>query len=314
MSMSATVSSLKSKRVAAPGRSDQPLRGILLLMGSTVFLACSDAMAKYLARTLPPVEVAWLRFAMFALILAPFILMNPGVLRSVRPGLQTLRALAMLASSLFFITGLQFLPIAAASATAFVAPIFVTALSVLLLSEKVGKRRWAATIAGLCGVFLIVRPGTAAFNAASILPILSALAWACTLVATRLIAGADRVVTTMAYGALVGFLVLSAVVPFYWVAPSWTEVAIGAAIGVAATAGHWIVVMAFRYADASVLAPFSYSQLLWVTLLGLVAFGEVPDIYTAAGAAIIVASGLYTAHRERARRVAMVDAEPAPGA
>lgn len=296
------------------GRSDQPLRGILLLMGSTIFLACSDAMAKYLARTLPPVEVAWLRFATFALILAPFILANPGILRSVRPGLQTLRGLAMLASSLFFITGLQFLPIAEASATGFIAPIFVTALSVLLLSEKVGRRRWAATVAGLCGVMIIVRPGTAAFNVASIFPILSALTWACTLVATRLISGADRVLTTMAYAALVGFLVLSAIVPLYWVTPAWTEIAIGAAIGVAATTGHWIVVLAFRYADASVLAPFSYSQLLWVTLLGFLVFGEVPDLWTAAGAAIIVASGVYTAHRERVRRVNVLETERAPSA
>lgn len=310
--MSATSPSVKPNVRAAPARSDQPLRGIMLLMGSTIFLACSDAMAKYLARTLPPVEVAWLRFAMFALILAPFIVINPGVLRSVRPGLQAMRALAMLASSLLFITGLRFLPIAEASATAFVAPIFVTALSVLLLSEKVGRRRWVATIAGLCGVLIVVRPGTAAFNVASILPILSAVAWACTLVATRLISGADRVITTMAFAALAGFLVLSAIVPFYWVAPNVTEIMIGAAIGVAATAGHWIVVMAFRYADASVLAPFSYSQLLWVTLLGFAMFGEIPDVWTFAGAAIIVASGVYTAHRERMRHVSMVQVEPGP--
>ena len=154
--MSLSISDQTKTARSAPARSDQPLRGILLLIGSTVFLACSDAMAKYLGRTLPPAEVAWLRFTMFALILAPFILLNPSLLRSARPGLQTMRALAMLASSLFFITGLQFLPIAEASATAFVAPIFVTGLSVLLLSEKVGRRRWAATIAGLIGVFIMV--------------------------------------------------------------------------------------------------------------------------------------------------------------
>jgi drug/metabolite transporter (DMT)-like permease len=312
---------MSSFRTSAPpakgrvtARSDQPFRGILLLMGSTIFLACSDAMAKYLARSLPPVEVAWLRFFMFVLIVSPAILLNPGVLRSVRPGTQALRGVAMLASSLFFISGLQFLPIAEASATAFIAPIFVTGLSVLLLSEKVGKRRWAATIVGLIGVMIIVRPGTAAFNIASLLPILSALAWACTLVATRLISGADRTITTMAYAALVGFLLLSAIMPFYWITPTWQQAAIGAAIGLAATTGHWIVVIAFRYADASVLAPFSYSQLLWVTLLGIVMFDEVPTIWTAIGAAFVVASGLYTAHRERQRRIAAVDAEPYPSA
>lgn len=305
---------LKPVRHAAPTRSDQPFRGILLLMGSTVFLAASDTMAKYLGRTLPPVEVAWLRFVTYALLLTPLILMNPRVLRSVRPGLQTLRGLAMLSSSLLFITGLQFLPIAAASATAFVAPIFVTALSVMLLAEKVGVRRWAATVTGLVGVIIIVRPGTAGFTIASLLPLLSALAWAVTLVVTRIMSGADRTTTTMAYGALVGVLVLSAIVPLYWVTPTWTELAIGVAIGLSSTAGHWIVVMAFRYADASVLAPFSYSQLLWVTLFGLLVFGEVPDIYTAVGAAIVIASGVYTAHRERQRRIAAVKVEPYPSA
>ena len=299
-------------RGAPLGRVDRPFRGIVLLMSSTVFLAMSDAMAKYLAQSLPPIEIAWLRFSMFLLIMLPIVVRHPRAMKSISPGVQALRGLAMLSSSVFFISGLQFLPIAEASATAFIAPIFVTALSIMFLGEKVGKRRWAATLVGLIGVMIIVKPGTAAFHPAAILPILSALGWAVTLVLTRRISGGDNVITTMTYTALVGFFVLSAVVPLYWVTPTWQQVAIGAAIGIAATTGHWIVVLAFRYADASVLAPFSYSQLVWVTLLGFVMFGEIPDIWTAVGAAIIIASGLYTAHRERVRRTAMVAAEPYP--
>lgn len=298
---------------APPVRIDRPFRGIVLLMGSTIFLACSDAMGKYLTKSLPPVEIAWLRFTMFVLIMLPVLIRHPRALKSINPGVQTLRALALLASSLLFITGLRYLPIAEASATTFIAPIFVTGLSILLLGEKVGKRRWAATIVGLLGVMIVVRPGTAAFHPAAVLPILSALAWAGTLVLTRKISGGDHVITTMAYTALVGFLVLSAIVPFYWVAPTWQQVAIGACIGIAATTGHWIVVLAFRYADASVLAPFSYSQLVWVTLLGFILFGEVPDIWTVAGAAVIIGSGLYTAHRERMRRnLPRLATEPCP--
>ena len=299
-------------RGAPLGRVDRPFRGILLLMSSTIFLATSDAMAKYLAKSLPPVEIAWLRFAMFVLIMLPIVIRHPRAMKSLTPGIQTLRGVAMLASSVFFISGLQYLPIAEASATAFIAPIFVTGLSILFLAEKVGTRRWIATIVGLVGVFVIVKPGTAAFHPAAILPILSALGWACTLVLTRKMSGADSVITTMSYTALVGFLMLSAVVPLYWVTPTWQQVAIGAAIGIASTTGHWIVVLAFRYADASVLAPFSYSQLVWVTILGFLMFGEIPDVWTAVGAAIIIASGLYTAHRERVRRTKMVAAEPYP--
>ncbi|MDB5625675.1 MAG: multidrug transporter permease, partial [Tardiphaga sp.] len=249
LSQHAIPASLTTPVRGAPlGRVDRPFRGILLLMSSTIFLAASDAMAKYLAKSLPPVEIAWLRFAMFVLIMLPIVIRHPRAMRSLTPGIQTLRGVAMLASSVFFISGLQYLPIAEASATAFIAPIFVTGLSIVFLAEKVGTRRWIATIVGLIGVFIIVKPGTAAFHPAAILPILSALGWACTLVLTRKMSGADSVITTMSYTALVGFLMLSAIVPLYWVTPTWQQVAIGAAIGLASTTGHWIVVLAFRYA------------------------------------------------------------------
>src|SRR6185437_7900972 len=205
----------------APARADRPFRGIALILLSTIFLGTSDVTAKYLSSTLPSIEIAWLRFLVFGLIMMPA--MAPGsplyAMRTTRPGFQLLRGVALLGSSLFFITGLRFLPIAEASATGFVAPLFLTALA-----------------------------------------------------------------------------------PLVWVSPGWHGVLFGILIGVASTAGQWIVVLAFRYADASVLAPFSYTQLLWVSVLGFLIFGEVPNVYTVVGAGFIVASGLYTAHRERVRR------------
>lgn len=305
-------------RVSAYRHTDRPLHGILMIICSTAFLASSDAMAKYLSRTgMPSVEIAWIRFLVFVVILLPIVLApasgNP--MRSTRPLLQVFRGLGLLCSSIFFIMALGYLPIAEATATGFISPLFVTGLSVLFLGEKVGLRRWTATIAGLLGVLIIVRPGTAAFQPGTIFPIISALGWATALVLTRKISGADRAITTMAFSAITGFLVLSVVVPFYWIVPSWTQIALGVGIGVAATVGHWIVVLAFRYADASVLAPFSYVQLVWVTLIGFFLFGEVPDAVTFAGAAIIIASGVYTAHRERVRRAQVTaPAEPYPSA
>ena len=202
-----------------------------------------------------------------------------------------MRGAALLGSSLFFISGLRFLPIAEASATGFVAPLFVTALSIVFLGEKVGLRRWIATAVGLIGVLIILRPGTGAFHPAAFFPLVSALAWACTLIMTRMMSGTERAITTMTYSSIAGLLILSALVPFVWVTPTWHDIAFGIFIGVASTAGQWIVVLAFRYADASVLAPFSYTQLLWVSVLGFLVFGEVPDVYTITGAAFIVASG-----------------------
>jgi drug/metabolite transporter (DMT)-like permease len=316
---SASISLPPKKKAAraALARADHPFRGIALILLSTVFLGVSDVTAKYLSTTLPSIEIAWIRFAVFALIMVPA--MAPAsplyALHTGRLGLQLMRGAALLASSLFFISGLRFLPIAEASATSFVAPLFVTALSIIFLSEKVGLRRWLATAVGLIGVLVILRPGTGAFHAAAFFPIASALSWACTLIMTRVMSGRERAATTMAYSSIAGICILSALVPLVWVAPSWHDILLGIFIGIASTAGQWIVVLAFRYADASVLAPFSYTQLLWVSILGFTVFGEIPDVWTITGAAFIVASGLYTAHRERVRRSQLlVQAEPSPNA
>jgi drug/metabolite transporter (DMT)-like permease len=308
----------KSAVRKAPARADRPFKGIALILASTVFLGISDVTAKYLSATLPSIEIAWIRFVVFALIMTPA--MMPGsplfALPTNRLGLQLMRGVAVLASSLFFISGLRFLPIAEASATGFVAPLLVTALSIVFLNEKVGMRRWIATGVGLIGVIIILRPGTGAFHPAAFFPLISALAWACTLIMTRMMSGTERAITVMTYSSIVGVCILSALVPFVWVTPTWHDIAFGVFIGVASTTGQWIVVLAFRYADASVLAPFSYTQLLWVSVLGFLIFGEVPDVYTVTGAAFIVASGLYTAHRERVRRSQLlaVPGEPSPNA
>ena len=307
----------KPRARRAPARADRPFRGIALILTSTIFLGCSDVTAKYLSATLPSIEIAWIRFLVFSLIMVPAML--PGTrlfaLRTERPGLQVMRGIALLSSSLFFISGLRFLPIAEASATGFIAPLFVTALSIALLGEKVGVRRWLATITGLIGVLIILRPGSSAFHPAAFFPIVSALAWAGTLIMTRMMSGRERAITTMTWSAITGVCVISALVPLVWVTPSWHDILFGIFIGIASTAGQWIVVLAFRYADASVLAPFSYTQLVWVSVLGFFVFGELPDLWTIAGAAVIVCSGLYTAHRERVRRLqAPVEAEPSPNA
>jgi drug/metabolite transporter (DMT)-like permease len=133
---------------------------------------------------------------------------------------------------------------------------------------------------------------------------------------TRIMSGSERAITVMTYSSIAGVCILTALVPLVWVTPSWHDIMFGVFIGIASTTGQWIVVLAFRYAGASVLAPFSYTQLLWVSAGGFLVFGEVPDVWTVTGAAFIVASGLYTAHRERVRRsqLLMVPAEPSPNA
>src|SRR6202045_4228546 len=194
----------KSAERTAPARADRPFRGIALILASTVFLGASDVTAKYLSATLPSIEIAWIRFAVFALIMVPA--MVPGLplfaLRTGRPGFQVMRGVALLSSSLFFISGLRFLPIAEASATGFVAPLFVTALSIVFLGESVGLRRWLATAVGLIGVLVILRPGTSAFHPAAFFPLVSALAWAGTLIMTRMMSGREGAATPMTWSSI----------------------------------------------------------------------------------------------------------------
>jgi drug/metabolite transporter (DMT)-like permease len=262
----------------------------------------ADVITKQLASTLPPPEVAWMRYVTFALVVVPIVLVKggPALLRSRRPGLQVLRGFGMVGSSLLFIQSLPHLPVADATAIFFVSPILIMALSVIVLGESVGWRRWSAAAVGFIGVMIVVRPGTGAFQFAALLPMIGASSWAVGAVVTRKIGG-DHAFTTLAYSALVGTLVLSALMPFNWVTPDATEIGLGLCMGVLFAIGHWFIVLAYRHGNASLIAPFSYVQLIWAGSLGYLVFGSVPDAWTVTGAGIIALSGLYTAYRERVR-------------
>ena len=281
-------------------RVDDPIGGILLILTAMVFFSTSDACSKLLGQSLPPTEVVWLRYVGFTVLVLPGLVRNPGYFRSSAPLLQIGRGLGLLGSALFFTAGLRFLAMADATAMSFVSPMFITALSIPVLGEKVGLRRWSAIVIGLLGVLIVVRPGTSAFNPAAIFPLLSSVSWACGIVLTRKMSGSpDHLVTTLGYAAITGAVVTSLMLPFVWVVPSPRDVAIGAVVACASTTAQWLVVLGYRRANASMLAPFSYTQLVWSCTAGFLLFHMVPDLLTLAGAAVIIASGLYTAHRER---------------
>lgn len=288
-------------RPPAPRR-ENSLRGIGLMLLGSIFLSGADVASKYLTATTPAIQVVWLRYAAFALImLAVAAPRGFAQLRPRRAGTQILRGVAVTVSSILFVSSLKYLPIADATATSFVAPLFVTALSIPILGEKIGWRRWTATGVGLLGVLIVVRPGGSDFQLASILPVLSAATWAFALIVTRMMSATENPVTTLAWSAIVGCVLLSALQPLVWQPLSREALLVGLFIGVSSTVGHWFVIQAFRHADASLLAPFSYVQLLWASLFGFILFAVLPDAFTWLGSAIIIASGLYTAHRERIR-------------
>jgi drug/metabolite transporter (DMT)-like permease len=281
-----------------------PRLGILLVVGASVLFSFSDAGAKLVTQTLPVVELAWVRYVVFVLLaLLPAARRGGGSLwRTRRPLLQMARGVAIVASAIFFILGLRVLPLADAAAINFVSPLFITALSVPLLGETVGLRRWIAVGVGLCGAVFAAQPGSDAFRPAAALPVLSAMTWALGIIATRRLGASDAPATTLLWTAVTGLFVLTCLLPLEARVPSPAELGLCLLIGVVASGGQWMVVLGYRQAPASLLAPFSYLQLIWSTLLGFLVFGARPAPATLIGAVVIAASGLYTASRERAAR------------
>jgi drug/metabolite transporter (DMT)-like permease len=286
--------------------SDEPFRAIVLAIGATVLFGSSDTISKYLSGSLPIVEFIWIRYVIF-LVMALFLAgrLPRRSIRARNPGLQVVRGLCVAGSSVLFVYGVRQMSMAQATTISFLSPLLITVLSIPLLGETVGPRRWAAVGAGMLGMLVVVRPGMGGFQPAALFGVASSTCWALALIITRKIAVSDTPQTTVLWSAGIGTAVLTMMVPFEAVWPSLWQLGWSLVLGALASGGQWMVILAHRLAPASLLAPFFYSQLLWVTGLGFLVFGNLPDEWTLAGAGIIIASGLYTAHRERVRRGAI---------
>ena len=280
---------------------ENPLRGIALMVGATICFSLSDVMAKVLVGAIPAVEIAWIRYVVFMLMaLAPVIRHGRASARARQPKLQILRGVGIVVSSVAFISGLAYLPMAEAAAVSFASPLFITLLAVPLLGEVVGVRGWAGVLVGFIGVLIVVRPGTGGFHPAAFLVLLSSLAWAVSMIATRRMGG-ERSSATVLWTAGSGLLVLTALLPFSLAAITLPQLALAILLGLVASSGQWMAVLAFRHATASVLAPLSYGQLIWSSVFGFLVFSTLPDEWTLVGAVFIIGSGLYTVQRERTR-------------
>lgn len=281
----------------------QPLKGILLLVLATFLFASHDALSKYLSGFYPVVMVVWARYLVHTLLMAGIFLPQSGlrVLRSKRPGLQALRALCLLGTSLLFTTGLLFIPLAEATAVNFLTPLLVTALSVPLLGEQVSRGQWIAVLAGFVGVLIIVHPGGALFTPAVLLPFGSALCFSFYQLLTRKLSEIDSATTSNFFAGLCNTLLMSALVPFFWQLPSLGHGLLMLALGGCGMCAHLFLTQAFRHAPPALLAPFGYGQIVFAGLLGLVVFSHTPDAAALLGIALICLSGLAAAwHNRRA--------------
>lgn len=275
----------------------QPLKGILLIVLATFLFSSHDGLSKYLASIYPIVMVVWARYVVHTLLMAGIFLPRAGlaVLRTRRPGLQVLRALCLLGTSFFFTTGLQYIPLAEATSVNFLSPLLVTALSVPLLGERVSRGQWAAVIVGFIGVLIIVHPGGELFTPAVLLPFCSALCFSFYQLLTRKLSQVDSPTTSNFFAGLFNTLLVSALVPFFWEWPSLKHGLMMLALGTCGMTAHLFLTQAFRHAPPALLAPFSYCQLVFAGLLGLVFFGHVPEPSALLGIAVVCASGLAAA-------------------
>lgn len=284
----------------APGNAR---RGILWMLAATLLFVSLDTTAKYLTAHYPVTQVVWARFTFhFLFVLALLSPRGWSGLHSTRPGLQLLRSVFMLGANGFFFLALRSIPLVTATAVVFIGPLLVTALSVPLLGEKVGPRRWAAVLVGFGGAMVIIRPSLDVLSSPVVLPVFAALSFSLYQICTRQLARHDAPMTTLLYTAVVGTVASSALVPFQWVTPDGTGWALLVLAGVFGALGQLCLIRAIGLAPVSVVAPFNYTTLLWATLFGFIAFGDLPDGYTLLGAAIIALAGLYVMHRERAAR------------
>ena len=283
-------------------RRDNARPGILFMLAAMMWFIVLDSCAKELLTRsgLPLVQVVWARF-FFNFIIGAVVIFYwwPGHMRSRRPLLQLLRSGLLFATTMLFNAGLTTTTLAAATTIMFLTPIVLTVLSVFVLGEHVGPRRWMSIAVGFVGALIVVRPGMVEFNVGVLLLLAAAVTNSVYQLTTRKLAGLDDPRTSFFYTAAVGAIGASFVVPFAWATPQAFDWGLLVAMGVLGGAGHLFLVLAFDRAPVSLLAPFVYTQLVWAAIFGYAIFGEIPDRWTVAGAALICASGLYIFYREQ---------------
>lgn len=282
---------------------DRPAKGIALICLAVLLFSSHDTLSKYLSAFYPIVMVVWVRYVVHTLLMLVIFIPKSGlaVIRTKRPGLQFARALCLIGTSLFFTTGLRYIPLAEATAVNFLAPLLVTALSVPLLKEHVSRGQWAAVLAGFVGVMIVVRPGGSLFTPAILLPLASALCFGFYQLLTRMLSGIDSPTTSNFLTGIFNSLIMSALVPFFWSTPTFAHGVLMLGLGTCGMLGHLLLTQAFRHAPPALLAPFSYGQILFAGMYGYLIFDHTPDIYGIVGISVICLSGLAVAWGQRKR-------------
>ncbi|UEM23302.1 DMT family transporter [Skermanella mucosa] len=301
------MSSPASRAVPAAGspsasmeeRPDNRLGILCMILGMSLF-TLNDAMGKWLVEIYPVPMILAIRSAASLLILAPLI-MRAGplrVLRTDKPIAHLVRVALMIAEVALFYISVRVLPLADVLTIYMAAPLLVTALSVPLLGEKVGPRRWCAIAVGFAGVLMVLRPTGDILNFGALAALGGSFTFALMLISTRSLRGTGGL-TLLVFQTLGVGAAGAIAVPFYWTLPTWPHLGLLGILGVVALAAHALVNQSLKLSPAAVVVPYQYTSLVWALALGWIIWGDVPDPWVAAGAALIVASGLFVFHREQ---------------
>ena len=254
-----------------------------------------NGLVKLLAASYEPQQIVWFRIVSHLVLVAAVFMprMGLGLLRTRRIGTQIVSSVMMLLSTLFFFSAVKSIPVAEAISVTFVAPLAVVLLAWPLLGERITWFRMAAVIVGFSGVLIVIRPGSAVFQWASLLLLCSAMCYAIYLILIRRLAGIDAPATSIFYSVLLGAIIMSIWLPFVWKMPTnWIDWALLCSLGVFGALGHYCVAKAMTYASANFVAPFNYTQMIGSVIVGYFMFAEVPDFYTWLGTAVVVGAGL----------------------
>jgi len=280
---------------------DQTVKGIFALILATLLFASQDAITKHLIATMPVAQLMFVRyffFALFALVYASRKTRLRHVFHSYWPKLQFLRGLLIAGEMALFAYTLKYLGIAEMHTIFACFPLIITVLSVPILGEQVGWRRWLAVSVGFIGTLIIIRPGSGVFSPFAMTALVCALMFAIYNIITRKVSRQDSLETSLLYFGVVGFLVTLLAVPFFWQPMSNTEILWLLLISIISIFSHLLLIKSLELAPAVILQPFNYFILVWAMVIGYSFYGEILDTTTLIGAALVISSGVYIARRE----------------
>lgn len=298
----------------APGPSDKSnnLAAIALMAMAVTLFSILDTSAKWLAghAGLPVVQITWVRFLgqsllILAIVPALGLMRIRDLFRTTRPLHQLVRSMLMLATTLLNFLALKYLRLDQSVAITFLAPLVVAVLAGPLLGEWIGWRRMMAVLVGFVGILIVVRPGFAEAHWAFLPQFGSMLSYAVFIIVTRMIAHDDPALTSLFLAIAAGAIVMAPMAIDGWVAPpsAWAWLLL-LLTGVFGGLGHYLLLTATRMAPPPVFTPFLYVQIITMTALGFIVFGDIPDLWTILGSLVVIASGVYLIHRERMRQSA----------